>query len=35
MFDGSVHMVSATINAQAWGLLVQPNDGEVLPTDWQ
>jgi hypothetical protein len=33
MFDGSVRMVSATIDPRTWGLLVQPNDGETLPAD--
>jgi hypothetical protein len=35
MFDGSVRMVSAAISPRTWGLLVQPNDGEPLPTDWE
>jgi hypothetical protein len=35
LFDGSVRMVSTAISARTWGLAVQPNDGEPLPTDWE
>jgi prepilin-type N-terminal cleavage/methylation domain-containing protein len=35
MFDGSVRLVSAAISPRTWGLLVQPNDGEPSPADWE
>jgi hypothetical protein len=35
MFDGSARIVSAAISPRTWGLLVQPNDGQVVPADWE
>jgi hypothetical protein len=34
LFDGSVRMVNTGISARAWGLALQPNDGQPMPPDW-
>jgi prepilin-type N-terminal cleavage/methylation domain-containing protein len=34
LFDGSVRMVSTAVSPRAWGLAVQPDDGEPLTADW-
>ncbi len=34
LFDGSVRMVSPTVSARTWNLLLQPNDGLKLGADW-
>ena len=34
LFDGSVRTVSTTIHPRTWGLAVQPNDADRLPTGW-
>jgi prepilin-type N-terminal cleavage/methylation domain-containing protein len=33
LFDGSVRFLSGSISPSTWGLLMQPNDGQVLPAD--
>ena len=35
MGDGSVRTVSAAVPARTWSLLLYPNDGFPVPTDWQ
>jgi type II secretory pathway pseudopilin PulG len=34
MGDGSVRTVSSGVSAYTWSLLLYPNDGKVIPTDW-
>lgn len=34
MADGSVHMVADSVSAQTWGYACDPQDGNVLGTDW-
>jgi prepilin-type N-terminal cleavage/methylation domain-containing protein len=34
MGDGSVRTVSTGVSALTWGYIVDPNDGQVLPSDW-
>ncbi len=34
MGDGSVRTVGTNVSALTWGLIVDPNDGQVLPSDW-
>jgi prepilin-type N-terminal cleavage/methylation domain-containing protein len=34
MGDGSVRTVSSGVSANTWSLLLYPNDGKVIPTDW-
>ena len=35
MADGSVRFISSTVSPRTWNLLVQPNDDQIIPTDWQ
>jgi prepilin-type N-terminal cleavage/methylation domain-containing protein len=35
MFDGSVRLVSGAISTRTWGLLLQPNDGQPLPAEFE
>jgi prepilin-type N-terminal cleavage/methylation domain-containing protein len=34
MGDGSVRQVGSSVSALTWGLIVDPNDGQILPSDW-
>jgi prepilin-type N-terminal cleavage/methylation domain-containing protein len=33
--DGSVRLVSGSVSALAWRLALLPDDGQVMPADWQ
>jgi hypothetical protein len=35
LLDGSVRLIGPTISPQTWGMALQPNDGLMLPRDWQ
>jgi hypothetical protein len=35
MADGSVRTINSTVSPRTWNLLVQPNDDQIIPTDWQ
>ncbi len=35
MADGSSRLVSSRVSPKTWGLLLLPNDGQIVPEDWR